>query len=140
MMCMEVQYEDGDEDLVVYMDQGISTKEYEKATYGKLTKSNAKKKKTLSVMWPYAQMTSCHWRRKEATKTMPNKHIHNVSQSDVSLKENPTRNTFNNEAMVVHGPTGDNDETELQEAWMMELPMNNGDISSTMYEWIGTSK
>ena len=33
MMCTEVQYEDEDEDVVVYGDQGISTEEYEKATY-----------------------------------------------------------------------------------------------------------
>ena len=42
MMCMEVQYEDGDEDLVVYRDQGISTEEYDKAMYGKLTKTQSK--------------------------------------------------------------------------------------------------
>ena len=32
MMCTEVQYEDGDEDLVVYGDQGVSTEEHDKAT------------------------------------------------------------------------------------------------------------
>ena len=50
MMCTEGQYED--EDVIVYRDQWISTEEYEKATYGKLTKPKAKKKKKLSVMWP----------------------------------------------------------------------------------------
>ena len=30
MMCMEVEHEDEDEDLVVYGDQGISTEEYKK--------------------------------------------------------------------------------------------------------------
>ena len=39
MMSTEVQYED--EDVVVYVDQGISTEEYEKATYGKLTKTQS---------------------------------------------------------------------------------------------------
>ena len=34
MVCTELQYEDVDEDQVVYGDQGISTEEYEKATYG----------------------------------------------------------------------------------------------------------
>ena len=29
MMCMEVQYEDGDEDLIVYGDQGVSTEEHD---------------------------------------------------------------------------------------------------------------
>ena len=40
MMCTKVQYED--EDVVVYRDQGISTEEYEKAMYGKLTKTQSK--------------------------------------------------------------------------------------------------
>ena len=39
MMCMEVQNEDGDKDLIVYGEQGVSTEEHDKATYGKLTKT-----------------------------------------------------------------------------------------------------
>ena len=39
MVCTELQYEDASEDQVVYGDQGISTEEYEKATYGDLTKT-----------------------------------------------------------------------------------------------------
>ena len=42
MMCMEVQHEDGDGDLVVYRDQGISTEEYDKAKCGKLMKTQSK--------------------------------------------------------------------------------------------------
>ena len=34
MVCTELQYEDASKDEVVYGDQGISTEEYEKATYG----------------------------------------------------------------------------------------------------------
>ena len=41
MVCMELQYEDASEDLVVYGDQGISAEEYEKATYGDLTKTQS---------------------------------------------------------------------------------------------------
>ena len=41
MICTEVQCEDGDEDLVVYGDQGISTEEYNKATYGELMKTQS---------------------------------------------------------------------------------------------------
>ena len=40
MMCTEVQYED--EDVVVDGDQGISTEEYEKTTYGEITKTQSK--------------------------------------------------------------------------------------------------
>ena len=42
-----------------------------------------------------------------------------------------TGNTFNNKARVVQDPTGDNDEIELQKVWMMEMPMNDCDISTT---------
>ena len=37
---------------------------------------------------------------------MPDKNVHDVSQSDILLNENPIRNTFNNEATVVQGPAG----------------------------------
>ena len=40
MMCTEVQYED--EDVVVDGDQGISTEEYGKTTYGEITKTQSK--------------------------------------------------------------------------------------------------
>ena len=106
MMCTEVQHEDEDEDIVVYRDQGISTEEYEKTMYGNLTR--------------------------RLNKTMPDENIHNVSQSDVSLNENPTGNIFNNEATVEQGPTGDDDEIKLWKAWMMEMLMNDGNISTTM--------
>ena len=42
MVCTELQYEDVSEDKVVYGDQGISTEEYEKATYGDLMKTQSK--------------------------------------------------------------------------------------------------
>ena len=41
MMCMEIQYEDGDKDLIVYGDQGVSTEEHDKAMYGELTKTQS---------------------------------------------------------------------------------------------------
>ena len=41
MMCTELQYEDGDENLVEYGDQGTNIQEYEKATYGDLTKTQS---------------------------------------------------------------------------------------------------
>ena len=62
---------------------------------------------------------------------MPDKNIHDTSQSDISLNENPRRNTFNNEATIVQGPMGDDDEIQSQKVWIMEMPMNGGDISMT---------
>ena len=45
MMCTELQYEEEDDDVVVYGDQGINTEEYEKATYGDLMKTQSQEEK-----------------------------------------------------------------------------------------------
>ena len=39
MVCTELQYEDADEDQIVYRDQGINAEEYRKVTYGDLMKT-----------------------------------------------------------------------------------------------------
>ena len=69
MMCTEVQYEDADENIVVYGDQGINTEEYKKTTYGDLMKTQSEEEKKLSIMWPYAQTTVCHWKGKRGNLT-----------------------------------------------------------------------
>ena len=43
MMCTELQYENADEVVVVYRDQGINTEEYKKAMYGDLMKNQSEK-------------------------------------------------------------------------------------------------
>ena len=44
VMCMEVHYEDGDKDLIVYGDQGVSKEEHNKAMYSDLTKTQREDK------------------------------------------------------------------------------------------------
>ena len=68
---------------------------------------------------------------------MTDENIHDISQSDILLNENPTRNTFNNEATIVQGPMGDDDEMKLQKAWMMEMLKTDGNISMTMMSGVG---
>ena len=133
-MCTEVQYEDEDDDIVVYRDQGIGTEEYEKATYGKRTKTQSEEEEEVkcNVALCTNDSVSLEKKRRQLNETTPNEYMDDVSHSDVSLNENPTGNTFNNVAMVVQGPTGGDDENELWKAWMMEMLTNDSDISMTM--------
>ena len=141
MMCMEVQYEDGDEDLIVYGDQGVSTEQHDEVLYTELTKPKAKKKRKLSTTWPYANNSmSLEKKRMCLIENMPNENIHNISQSDMSLNENPTGNTFNNEVMTVQGPMGDDNEIESWKVWTIEMLMNNGDILTTMTNGLKQAK
>ena len=81
----------------MYREQETSTEEYEKAMYGKLMKTQSEEEE--EVMSNVALCTndsvSLERKRRQFNKTTPNKYIHNISQSDISLNENPTGNTFN---------------------------------------------
>ena len=116
MMCTEVHYEDGDEDLIVFGDQGVSTEERDKATYDKLMKTQSEEEEEVqyNVALCANNSVSLEKKRRQHNENMPNKHIHNVSQSDVSLSENPPGNTFNNKVTTVLGPMGDDDEIKSQ--------------------------
>ena len=135
MMCTELQYEDADEDIVVYRDQGINTEEYEKATYSNLTKTQSKEEE--EVKYNVAESTNdnvlLERKRRRLNEIIPNENAYNVSQSDTLLNENHTENSFKNATMVVQGPTDDDDdEKESWKAWTMEMLTNDGDISMSL--------
>ena len=121
-------------DVIVYRDQGISTEEYEKAMYGKLMKTQSEEEEEVKCIVALCadDSVSLEKKRRQLNETTPNEYIHDMSQSDISLNENPTGNTFNNVATVVQGPTDDDVKNELQKAWTMEMLMNEGNISMTM--------
>ena len=84
MMCMEVQYEDGDEDLIVYGDQGVCTEEHNKATYGKLMKTQCEEEEVkFNVALCTNDSVSLEKKRSQLNETMPDENIHDVSQSHV---------------------------------------------------------
>ena len=51
-------------------------------------------------------------KKRRLNRTTPNKNVHDVSQSDASLNEYPTGNSFNNTTTVVQGPTEDDGENK----------------------------
>ena len=90
MMCTELQYEDADEDLVVFGDQGTNTEEYKKATYGDLTKTQSEEED--KVKYNVAQSTNdsvlLERSRRQLNESVPNEKAHGVSQSDTLINEN----------------------------------------------------
>ena len=134
MMCTELQYEDGDEDLVVYGDQETNTEEYEKATYGDLTKTQREEED--EVKYNVAQSTNnsvlLERKRRQLNESIPDEEAHGFSQSDTSINEKHTENSFNKVTTVVQGPSDDNDENKSWKVWTMEMLMNNVNISMSM--------
>ena len=101
MMCTELQYEDADKDIVVYGDQGINTEEYEKATYGDLMKPQSEEEEEIkcNVVLCTNDSVLLERKRRRLNEIIPNENAHDVSQSDTSLNENHTENSFNNVTM-----------------------------------------
>ena len=134
MMCTDLQYEDADEDIVVYGDQEINAEEYEKATYGNLSKTQSEEEE--EVKYNVAQSANdsvvLERKRRRLNEIIPNENTHDVSQSDTLINEKHTENTLNNVTKVVQGPTDDNDENESWKMWTMDMLTNDGDISMSM--------
>ena len=89
MMCTELQYEDSDEDVVVYGDQRINTEEYKKAMYGDLTKTQSKEEEEVkyNVAQSANDSVSLVRKRRQLNKSIPNEKAHGVSQSDTLINE-----------------------------------------------------
>ena len=132
MVCLELQYEDASEDEVVYSDQGISTEEYEKATYGDLMKTQSEEED--DVKCNVAQRASdsmiLERKRRPLNENDPNKKSDNYNQSDTPITKRSTVNSINKSTSEVQGPMDDDNENESRKAWTMEMLTNDGDISA----------
>ena len=134
MVCTELQYEDASKDEVVYSDQGINTEEYEKATYGHLTKTRSKEED--DVKCTVAQQANdsviLERKRRRLSENNPNKKSEDYNQSDAPIDKMSTVNSINESLLEVQGPTDDNNKNEWQKVWTMEMLMNGGDISANI--------
>ena len=107
-----------DKDIIVYGDQGVSTEEHDKATYGKLMKTQSEEE-TINYNMALCANDSVSLEKKEGNlMRTPDKNVYDVSQS--------------NEVATIQGPMGDSNEIKSQKACTMEMLMNDGDILMTI--------
>ena len=134
MVCTELQYEDASENEVVYRDQGITTEEYEKATYGDLTKTQSKDEDEVKCTVAQRANNSVVLERKRRrfNENDPDEKTDDYNQCDTPMSEKSTENPINELTSVVQGPTENNNKNESQKAWTMEMLMNGSDISANM--------
>ena len=94
MMCTDIHCEDGDEDIIMYGDQGVSTEEDDKATYSELTKTQIEEEETVNynVALCVNNSMSLEKKRRQLYENMLNEIIYDVSHSDISINENTTVN------------------------------------------------
>ena len=96
MMCTDVHCEDGDEDIIMYRDQGVSTEEHNETMYSELTKTQREEDTAnYNVVLCANDSVSLEKKRRWLNENTPEENIYNLGQSDVSINENTTVNSFN---------------------------------------------
>ena len=131
MECMELHYEDASEDEVVYSDQGISTEEYEKATFGDLTKTQSKEEDDAkcTVAQQANDSVILERNRRCLNENDHDKKSDEHNQIDAPINKRSTVNSINESTLEIQGPIDDNNENESRKAWTMEMLTNDCDIS-----------
>ena len=134
MMNTVLQYEDADEDIVVYGDQGINTEEYEKATYGDLMKTQSEEEDKTKYNVAQSTNDSVQLERKRSRLNIGtlDENTHGISQSDTTINENRTVRSINKTTMVVQGPSDDDDKNELCKVRTMEMLTKDRNILTIM--------
>ena len=131
MVCTELQYEDASEDEVVHGDQGISTEEYEKATYCDQMKTQSEEENEVKCTVAQQANDSVILERKKRqfNDNNPKEKTDDNNQCDTPISEKSTENSINELTPVAQDPTEDDNKNESWKAWTMEMLMNGGDIS-----------
>ena len=145
MVCTETQYEDASEDEVVYGDQGINTEEYEKATYGDLTKIQSYEENEVKCTVAQRDNNNVILEKKKRrfNNNGPEEKTDDNNQCDTPISEKGTENLINKLTPVAQGPTEDDNKNESRKAWTMEMLMNGFDNSANTTseeEWMSDNE
>ena len=119
MICTDVYSDDEYEDLIVYGDQGISTKTYDEETYGDLLKTDSDEEPVVKYNVALCAQDSVSLEKEQRRL---NRDIPSEDKTQISL--------INKETDTVQDQTRYDDENESQKAWTMGMPMIDGNIST----------
>ena len=132
MICTDAYSDEEYEDIIVYRDQGISSKTYDKETYGDLLKTDSDEEPVIKYNVALCAQDSVSLEKKQRWL---NRDIPSEDESQLSLSHNTINRTDNEDAIneekdTVPHPTSYGGENESQKAWTMGMPTINGDIST----------
>ena len=119
MICTDAYSDDEYENIIVYRDQGVSSKTYDEETYRDLLKSDSNEESIIkyNVALCVKDSVSLEKKRRRLNRNTPSE-----TESQLSL--------INTEIDTVPCPTRNDDEDDLWKAWTMGMPTNDRDIST----------
>ena len=118
MICTDIYSDEEYENLIVYGDQGISTKTYDEETYRDLLKTDSEEESIVKYNLALSAQDSVSLEKK---RRRLNRDIPREVESQLSL--------INKADDTVPCPTSNDDDNKSQKAWPMGMPTNDSDIS-----------
>ena len=132
MICTDAYSDEEYEEMVVYRDQGITSKNFDKDTYGDLMNTDSDKEPVIkyNVALCTHNSVSLEKKRRQLNRDIPSEDENQLSLSHNEINRTDNMEAINQETKTVQGPTSYDDEIELQKAWTMGMPMIDGNIST----------
>ena len=131
MICTDAYSDEEYEEMVVYRDQGITSKKFDEDTYGDLMNTDSDKEPVIkyNVALCTHNSVSPEKKRRQLNRDIPSEDENQLSLSHNEINRTDNKEAINQDTDTVQGPTSYDDEIELQKAWTMGMPMIDGDIS-----------
>ena len=132
MICTDIYSDEEYEDIIVYGDQGISTKTYDEEMYGDLLKTDSDEEPVVkyNVALCIQDSVSLEKKRRRLNRDIPIEDESRSSLSHNAIYKTGNEAAFNKEKDTVPCPISNDDENESHKAWTMGMPTIDGDIST----------
>ena len=119
MICTDAYSDEKYKNVIVYGDQGVSTKTYDEESYRNILKSDSNEESIIKYNVALCVKDSVSLEKKQRRL---NKNTPSETKSQLIL--------INREIDTVPHPTSNDNEDESQKAWTTGMPTNDSDIST----------
>ena len=132
MICTDVYSDKEYEEIVVYGDQGVTSRKFDEDTYGELMNTDSDEEQIVKYNVALCAQDSVSLEKKQRwlNRDIPSEDENDLSQSHNKINKIDNKEAINKEINTVQSPTSYDKENESQKVWTMGMPMNNGDIST----------
>ena len=131
MICTDAYSDEEYEEMIVYGDQGISSKTFDKDTHGDLLKTDSNEEPVVkyNVALCAQDSVSLEKKRRWLNRDMPSEDESQLSLSHNKINRTDNEDAINEENDTVPCPTSYDDENKSLRVWTMGMPTIDGDIS-----------
>ena len=117
--------------MVVYGDQGVTSRKFDKDTYGELMNTDSDEERIIKYNVALCTQDSVSLEEKQRwlNRDIPSEDENHLSQSYNEISKIDNEEAINKEIDIVQGPTSYDEEIDSRKAWTMGMPTIDGDIS-----------